>query len=284
MRIMDKKQVIEKYLHKYVDLQLRNKYMNKKEEIPYESMILICMSYDDIKNAKEIKPLIISLLRENNIIKDNGEPNHTEIEKLLSLSEYNDTLHQRTSIYKTGFQQKIIRNKTEAFQDILNIKRKQLIYVYNNQDKYLFKQLGNRLHFISKEEYNNLNKMVLRQHAYAYIKEHPKKCLSYAFNLRFKAISASIQTSYINYGKRTDEYIAPDIDRVELDMIVLKRLSRELKIIQRYHIRWGKEKYHQFLTDKIIEYLKFSAPLWINSEEKYEKYISRLVLEGLPEE
>lgn len=270
------------YLHKYVQIELVNKYFNDHQHVQYEY----------IGTDQRRIPTIIAFLKDIKLIKNALEPNHEWIQNYLNQGEYNkcpdfkERLYQSKYGYSSRTSKTLIENKRQAFKSIEYFKAKELIYVFNNQDQFIFKISGSKLLVISKEVYNNIDELVLMGYAEKEIDEDPNMILSYAFGIRFKTLNHS--TDYllttIDLEHLTQEKLSDNIPELNDKMERLKRRIKENKILHRYTERFGSDKFRTKIILSSFDYIKSMAPVWVNSGNRRKIKIAKIVLEGLPEE
>jgi hypothetical protein len=277
----EKKEWTINFLRKYISIELQNKYMNTRR----------CINYGYIGTYGRRISTIISFLKEKKLIKINSdiEPNYEEIKKIISLPEYNSQPSFLDNVYihsYSSLSKEIISNKIKMFKDILLFKCSEMIYIYNNQDQFIFKISGRKLLVILKETYNKIDDIVLRAYAKKEIDEDFNTILSYSLDLKFIALNKSTDnlTNTLELDKLTEEQLSERIIKQQEKIKFLKRKAKETKILHRYITRFGEEGFRARLIVHSLDYIKSSAPLWINSSDKRKIKIAKIVLEGLPEE
>jgi len=272
----EKKEWINNFLKKYIQIELQNKYFNVKDNLNYEYMGI---------DRRRI-PTAIKLYKERNLILNVLEPNHKEIKKIISLPENNTPPSFNKKVYQEYSKEKIITNKFQMFKNILNFKHSEMIYIYNNQNKFIFKISGSTLLVLSKETYNKIDELVLMAYAEKKIDEDINTILSYSLDLRIKAIHEErLQwNKNITLEKLTEEFLSEKIDFIHKELEILKRRAKETKILHRYVTRFGKERFRARLIKHGYDYLTSIAPVWIMGEDNRKIKIAKIVLEGLPEE
>lgn len=272
------------FLKQYALKQLREKYLEKKAYI----------NYDRIGKDQRRTPTIEKYFKSINLITEDYDPIDEEIEKIIHLPEYNKCPDLKDYLYlnsRSYGSKRIIMNNKEAFEVSHNYKRKEQIYIYNNQDQFMFSSIEDHLLITSKELYDNINEHVLKAYAKIEIDEDPNSVLSYALGIRFRTLD---YTDYFIMDKEkvidktklkdlTEQQLSDKTIKIDRKFRIIKRRLKENKILQRYAERFGSDKFNTFLNVQSLDYIKSMAPVWAMCDDDRKIRIGKIVLEGLPE-
>lgn len=291
----DKEEWISRFLNIYACLELNSKYTGENN----------CIRFEEVTTDQRRVSTVVALLKEIELINENLSPNPETIEKYIHLPLYNKKKEFEVNLYKSvrvkkayssgrndkyTWKQKLIENKKEFISNGISIDSfcNFCVYIFNNQEEYYFKTSGDNLFAIPKEVYDNLNDLIVQECSEKYLRDHSEKVYSYSLGLKFKEI-------YMQPEEITEEHLKRDIAYYDRQIRKYKRHLKELKILQRYHKKYGVVKLQEMFHKDSSEYLCNMALLWIRDTDKlwvakeHEISLSRkdfanIFFSGLPEE
>ena len=106
-----------------------------------------------------------------------------------------------------------------------------------------------------------------------YTKAHSCEVLTATFGIKFRAIDDSKEFL-------TLEAINDRVEKVEEKLRLLHRACAELKVLRRKAAKMGDEALSKRVIDTGIHYVRRSAPLWLNSDDREKKNLATLLCKG----
>lgn len=182
----------------------------------------------------------------------------------------------------------------DVYVDIDTLPADEVIHLYVNRKEYDFQLIkttniyhpNNRSGRCTTKEYikysvkayplselDSSSEVSITASSKAFAKEHAREILSATFDLSFRQLSDTKE--YMTY-----EAISKRLTQVEDKLRLLGRTRKELLVLQRKASKLGDEALKKNLLDTSLQYIRRSAPLWINSKDKDKKEISTLVCKG----
>jgi len=193
--------------------------------------------------------------------------------------------------YFSEEERKPVKDLEQVYVDIDNLNAHELIHVYLNQDLYDFRKFKVTTSYQSRRSYGSTeyerfylklypisalqssDEVTFKSNCEAYAKAHATEILSEALDLNFQAMADD--KPYM-----TGKDIYERIEKVEDKLRLLRRTCRELKVLMRKVCKLGDEALQKKLLDTSERYVKYRAPIWINSKDKDKKELAMLVCKG----
>lgn len=252
-------------------------------------------------------PTVRRFLVDNNLIKDSYRTDtimdfiDEEIEKLLAGSmkepEFNTSGYITKKEHSWSNEEKIpVTDLGEVFIDVEKFNAYEIIYVYLHQDEYDFRMFStktitsnhrNRYSYSSSSsEYTHHDLKIyplaemsgagdasLIAAGESYSIAHAKEILTATFGLTFRAIDDSKEFM-------TLEAVNERVEKVEEKLRLLRRTCKELKVLRRKAAKLGDEALSKSIIDTGLNYVRRSAPLWLNSDDEEKKNLATLLCKG----
>lgn len=206
--------------------------------------------------------------------------------------QFNTSGHIIKKEYSFSEEKKIaVKDLSEVYVDIDNLNAFEVIHVYLNQDLYDFRRFKTTTTYTNKrtsqkKSYDRYylklypisalqcsDEITFKANCEAYAKAHATEILSEAFELNFQSMTDD--KPYM-----TGKDIYERIEQVEEKLRLLRRTCRELKVLMRKAGALGDEALQKKLLDTSERYVRYRAPIWINSKDKEKKELAMLVCKG----
>lgn len=182
-----------------------------------------------------------------------------------------------------------VSNVYDKYIDISDFTPEEMIYLFLHEKDYSFKTL-------KRVRYNNhtiellciypkvfletADQNIIRARALEYAQKHLDKVIAHAYGIRLRVVQEGHHNLNFSESEKliSPTGIAETLEKVERDMRLLHRARLELLVLGRIAKREGVDQYTEVITDFSVEYLTEQAPLWMNSEEKEENELMRIML------
>lgn len=252
-------------------------------------------------------PTVRKYLVEKGLIKDSFRTDTTmdfideEIEKLLPGSmkepQFNTSGYiKKKREYSSGEDLIPVTDLGEVFIDVENFNAYEIIYVYLHQNEYDFRMFStktistnrrNRYSYgSSTSEYihHDLKIYPLAEMSGAgdasliaagetYSKAHACEVLTATFGIKFRGLDDD--KDFLTLAAINER-----VEKVEEKLRLLHRACAELKVLRRKAAKMGDEALSKKVIDTGLHYVRRSAPLWLNSNNREKKNLAQLLCKG----
>jgi hypothetical protein len=219
-----------------------------------------------------------------------------EVEKLLPGSmkepEFNTSGYIKETEYDLSNKKATpITNIGDIYRNLYDLNAYEIIYVYLHQDKYDFRIFSTKTITRNEKKHTTHENMRHELKIYpvdaikdagsasliaageTYSKAHACEVLTATFGIKFRALDDS--KDFL-----TLEAIHNRVEKVEEKLRLLRRTCAELKVLRRKAAKMGDEALSKIVIETGLKYVRRSAPLWLNSDDREKKNLAILLCKG----
>lgn len=251
-------------------------------------------------------PTVRRFLVDNNLIKDSFRTDtimdfiDEEIEKLLPGSmkepQFNTSGYITKKEHSWSDEEQVpVTDLGEVFIDVDKFNAYEIIYVYLHQNEYDFRMFSTKTISTNRSRYSfggstneywhhDLKIYPLAEMSGAgdasliaagetYSKAHACEVLTATFGINFRALDDS--KDFLTLAAINER-----VEKVEEKLRLLHRACAELKVLRRKAAKMGDEALSKSVIETGLHYVRRSAPLWLNSDDKEKKNLATLLCKG----
>lgn len=182
-----------------------------------------------------------------------------------------------------------VNNVHDKYIHINEFTPEQMIYLFLHENDYSFKilkrvrynnHISELLCIYPKALLQTADHNIIRSRALEYAHTHLDKIFAHAYGIRLRIVQEGHHNLNFSEAKKLvdPKGIAETLEKVEGNIRLLRRARLELLVLGRIAKREGLNRYTEAITDFAVEYLTEQAPLWMDSEEREEKELARIML------